>query len=319
MPLCTRRTFLATASCSAVLASTGYASSLPQPDVADAPLTLRLWPNVPPGGGGPADQALYVTSHGSISHISTPVLQVYRPEKPNGSAILLAAGGGYRQIVIRHEAVPATAWLTALGMTVFVLTYRLPDEGWHAGRLAPFQDAQRAIRLIKSNAHQYGINPDQLGLLGFSAGGHLMGMCATRPAWQTYTPVDEVDHLPLTVRYAMLAYPVVTLCPPYDTTQTRRSMVGAHPTEAEAEAWSVQTYVTDKSPPFFLVHAADDRIAKAPQTEILQQACVQHHVPVTRYLLETGGHGFSLNEPYKGTAWSLSAEKWLHKQHLVPV
>lgn len=283
-----------------------------------APTRFALWPGTPPGGGGPQNQQPNVSAHGTLSQIATPVLDMYQPKNPNGTAMLVAPGGGYKHVVMQKEGVAAAAWLNSLGITAFVLTYRLPTEGWAVGALAPFQDAQRALRLIKSKAVALGLAPNRVGVLGFSAGGHLMGMLATRPDWQTYAAVDETDTQPLGVAYAMLAYPVITLAPPYTTTQTRRSLVGQHPTLAQALAWSVQTYVTDASPPFFLVHAADDPIANAANTVILQNACLQHHVPVTRYLLETGGHGFGLSHPSGNTPWSKLAENWLCAGHFLP-
>lgn len=310
---CTKRWFLAASASTALLPSgraKAYAPLSP-------PTQLALWPGTPPGGGGPHSTTPYTSARGTVSDIATPVLDVYPPAHPNGTAMLVAPGGGYRHVVLRKEGLGAAAWLNSLGITAFVLTYRLPPEGWAVGPLAPFQDAQRALRLMKSKAAEYGLAPNKLGVLGFSAGGHLMGMLATRPNWQTYTPQDTLDTQPLTLALAMLAYPVITLAPPYDTTQTRRSLIGQHPTLAQAQAWSVQNYVTDASPPFFLVQAIDDPIANIANTAILQNACLQHHVPVTRYVLAAGGHGFGLSQPAGGTPWATLAENWLHERHFL--
>ena len=312
----TRRKILSTT------ASAALAYALLLPHAKAAPMlndstTFPLWPERPPGGQGPDSSGPFISSHGAYSKISVPTLTVYQPEHPNGTAIIIAAGGGYHYIATGKEAIPAARWLNSLGITAFILTYRLPEEGWNEGGLPPFQDAQRAIRLVKYKAATWHIDPDKVGLMGFSAGGHLMGMCASRPDWQTYQPVDQADSLPLNVQFAMLAYPVVTLKPPYNKTRTHRSLAGRDPTPEKEKAWSIETYITDKAPPFFLIQAADDRIANPANTAILQQACLAHHVPVTRYLFEKGGHGFGMNVPQGGTPWPELAQKWLEENHFL--
>ncbi|MDN6041260.1 MAG: alpha/beta hydrolase [Acetobacter sp.] len=311
----TRRRFLAAAA-SATTVPYGFAGATPLAALA-SPISLPLWPSTPPGGGGPPPNPPDIEPPAPRSAIATPMLDIYRPACPNGAAVLVAPGGGYKHIVMRKEGLAAAEWLNSLGITAFVLTYRLPTEGWQSGALAPFQDAQRALRLMHSKANTFGLATNRLGVLGFSAGGHLMGMLATRPDWQTYTPLESLDTLTPHIACSLLAYPVVTLMPPYDTTQTHRSLLGPHPTLAQAQAWSVQTYVTEACPPFFLVQAADDPIANVANTAILQNACLEHHVPVTRYVLETGGHGFGLTQCFGHTPWATLAENWLHTQRFL--
>src|SRR6201999_2088481 len=115
-----------------------------------------------------------------VSNVAVPDIKVFAPRKPNGMAFLISGGGGYNRIEEGMESLPAAQWLKAQGITAFVLTYRLPSEGWDVGPLAPLQDAQRAMRLIRTNAVRFTIDPEKLGVLGFSAGGHLMGLTATR-------------------------------------------------------------------------------------------------------------------------------------------
>ncbi|MCC6105833.1 alpha/beta hydrolase [Acetobacter sp.] len=319
MPRLTRRTVLTgTASCvitrSRARAETPAAPLLSLPDAT----VLPLWPATPPGGGGPDNHTPHLSPTGSLTGISDPVLQIYRPARPNGAAMIVAAGGGYQHITQRKEATPATRWLQKLGITVGVLTYRLPEEGWRAASLAPFQDAQRAIRLLRTHARQYGIDPDRIGILGFSAGGHLLGLCATRPDWQTYSPTDTADTAPIKVALALLAYPIISLEPPYNHTHTSHTLLGPHPTQADARAWSIPSYIRHGSPPFFLVQAADDPIAAPGQTALLEQACQQNAVPVTRHLFATGGHGFGLGRPGTPTlTWPHLAEQFLHEQSFI--
>ncbi|NHN91861.1 alpha/beta hydrolase [Acetobacter sicerae] len=292
---------------------TGY----PEEALPDGDLHIPLWNGAPPDGGGPQGEPR-LSPRGALTNIATPTLSVHRPEHPNGAAVIVAGGGGYRYIQIRKEGVLPARWLTSLGITAFVLLYRLPGEHWKDGRMAPFQDAQRAIRLVRGHAKTFGIDPSRIGALGFSAGGHLMGTCAIRPKWQTYRPVDMYDSVPTTLALSLLAYPVVTLEPPYQRTGTRRMLIGDHPTEQASIDWSMQTYVKPGDPPFFLVQAADDRIASAENTAILEKACKNNDVDVVRYLFRDGGHGFGMGRPgTQTTIWPELAREWMRQRHFI--
>lgn len=275
--------------------------------------TLPLWPGTPPGGGGPSGQAT-VSAKGSVRNVVSPSIQIFAPAKPNGAAVLVAGGGGYRHIGNGPEAMPAARWLNEQGVTAFVLTYRLPDEGWKVGPLAPLQDAQRALRLIRAGAGRFGIDPHRLGVLGFSAGGHLLGMAATRSAFASYAPVDADDALSARPDFAALIYPVITLEPPYDHTSTRRVLVGKHPSPALAAEWSVQTHVGSDCPPMFLVQAKDDPISNPANTQIMATACEKAGVPVELHQLPSGGHGFGMGKQGTPTAqWPDYFRAWLQR------
>ncbi|MDG6095630.1 alpha/beta hydrolase [Acetobacter sp. AN02] len=278
---------------------------------------IPLWENGPPDGGGPQGP-LNVSHYGAISNIAVPVLQVFRPSRPGGTAVLVAGGGGYRRIGMRRESVPAAMWLNRIGITAFVLTYRLPCEGWTDGREVPFQDAQRAVRIIRGRASSFGIRSDRIGALGFSAGGHLMGMRSVRPDWNSYRPVDKLDSVSDDFNFSMLLYPVITLEPPYQNTLTRRCLVGNMPSAEESRAWSVQSWVRRDAPPFFLAQAADDPIVNAENTEIFEKACRNAGVPVVRHLFARGGHGFGMGLPGGETvSWPGMAEAWMRERQLI--
>ena len=280
---------------------------------ADPVATLKLWPGSPPGGGGPQG-ATQISAKGAASHVETPTLQVFAPAKPNGMAVLIAGGGGYKRIELENEAYPAARWLNDRGITAFVLTYRLPPEGWTDGPLAPLQDAQRAIRLIRARAGALQLDPQKIGVLGFSAGGHLMGMAAARSNFKSYAPIDEIDTLSARPDFAALAYPVITLQPPYDNTVSRRSLVGDHPTPDATAEWSVETHVRGGCPPVFLVQADDDPIANPENTRIMEKACQAAGVPVERHALPSGGHGFGMGVAGAPSAqWPQWYQDWLRK------
>ncbi len=273
--------------------------------------TINLWPGSPPGGGGPSG-VTQISAKGAASHVATPALEVFLPAQPNGKAVLIAGGGGYKRIELDNEAYPAARWLNARGIAAFVLTYRLPPEGWTDGPLAPLQDAQRAIRLIRARAGGYRIDSKKIGVLGFSAGGHLMGMAAARSAFASYTQLDDIDSVSARPDFAALAYPVITLQPPYDNTVTRRSLVGEHPSPEVTAEWSVETHVRSGCPPVFLVQADDDPIANPENTKIMERACLATGVPVERHALPSGGHGFGMGQTGAPSGqWPGWYEDWL--------
>lgn len=266
--------------------------------------TLTLWPSAALGADGPTG-AEHLSAKGALTNIAVPSLRVFKPQRPNGRAVLVAGGGGYKRIEMASEAWPTAQWLVSLGYTAYVLSYRLPAEGWQQGAMAPLQDAQRALRIIRSREQH-------VQVLGFSAGGHLMGMAATRPDFQSYPAVDHLDHAPAYADRAALIYPVITLEAPYSHTSTHKVLVGAHASQAENARWSVERYVTAHTPPMFLVQAEDDPIADPHNTLIMAAACEAAHVPVQRYLYASGGHGFGMGRPGTPTMqWPERYRQWL--------
>ncbi|GBU19193.1 MULTISPECIES: alpha/beta hydrolase [Methylobacterium] len=272
---------------------------------------VPLWPAGPPGGGGPAGP-LETDDRGAIRSIAAPSLEVFVPARPNGAAVLVAAGGGYRRIEVEREARPAARWLAERGIAAFVLAYRLPREGWQAGPMAPLQDAQRALRLIRAGTARAGIDPERVGVLGFSAGGHLMGLAAARSGLRSYAPVDAADAGSARPAAAALIYPIVTLEPPYDRSSTRVQLVGRHPGAAASAEWSVETHVGPRCPPVFLAQAKDDPISDVANSRIMAEACRRAGVPVDLHVVASGGHGFGMGHPGTASAdWPSWYEAWL--------
>ncbi|GJE19275.1 alpha/beta hydrolase [Methylobacterium marchantiae] len=278
---------------------------------------IDLWPGLPPGGGGPfaADGRFDESRDGVISNVARPCLLVMRAPKPNGAALVVAAGGGYRRIDIGNEGIPVARWLATVGITAFVLIYRLPGEGWAAGPDAPLQDVQRAIRLVRAGAVGYGVDPERIGVLGFSAGGHLMGEAAMRATAETYAGLDSSDALSARPELAGLIYPVITLRPPFDRTSTRRILAGDPPDPVKAAVYSVDTHVREKAPPTFLAQAADDPIAVVDNSLLMFSALRSALVPTELHLFERGGHGFGLGVPGSpAAAWSGLFLTWMRRR-----
>ncbi len=282
-----------------------------------APERMVLWPATPPGGGGPTGP-LRRDESGAVTNIATPILEAFLPEKPTGVAVLVAGGGGYARIGLVKEAYPAAYWLVAQGITAFVLTYRLPREGWNDGSNVPLQDMQRALRLIRTHAARLKVDPARVGVMGFSAGGHLSGMAAARSAFRSYAPVDGTDEMSARPDFASLIYPVVSVEAPNDKTTTRRTLVGETPSRAESEAWSLQTYLGTGCPPIFLVQTDDDRVIGAEHSRILDAACRKAEVPVEYHRFAVGGHGFGIGQSDTPVAlWPRLYRFWLSSMSLM--
>ncbi|MVA55999.1 alpha/beta hydrolase fold domain-containing protein [Agrobacterium vitis] len=297
------------------LVTSGQAASLAAGEV-------PLWPGRAPGGGGPR-LGRRTIHKAALLRIATPTLRMVRPQTPNGTAVLIAPGGGYHFVEERKEGEAAAQWLAARGVTAFILTYRLPGEGWFVGPRAPLQDAQRALRLIRAQGDALGLDPQKIGSMGFSAGGHLMGMLSTRFAEPIYSSVDNADTLSARPDFTLLAYPVITLKAPYNHTWTRVEMVGKHPSDADVAAWSVETHVGSTCPPVFLAHAKDDPVANIEHSRLMQAACRKAGVSADLVELEQGGHGFAMGEGSMGKTprppvnWTPALEAWMRGRNLV--
>ena len=263
------------------------------------PPVLPLWPGSPPGGGGPQDDsrggAPVSNRRSALDNIARPSLTLFLPERPTDTAVLVASGGGYRRIEDGKEALPAARWLAAHGHAAAVLDYRLPGEGWGAGPAAPLQDARRALRLLNAGAVLPGIR--RVGVLGFSAGAHLLALAAGPAPMGGYAAVDRADTAPARADVAALVYPVLSLSPALRSTSAQRLLVGRDPSPQLAAAWSAETYVEASYPPTLLVQAADDPISDPRQAPLMAAACARAGVLAELHMLARGGHGFGMGRP----------------------
>jgi acetyl esterase/lipase len=295
----------------AALALWGAASPLAAQSTA-APEEIRLWPGTPPGNGkvtGPEKIGTEGAGYGAVSNIATPRMRVYRPATPNGAAVLVAGGGGYFRIQLWKESTPAAEWLQARGFTVFELIYRLPNDGWDSS--APFMDAQRAMKIIRARAGEFGVDPGRIGIMGFSAGGHLAGFTAYQPARALYSGADAYETVSARPDFAVLLFPVVTLRKPYDTTRTRREIVGDKAsTKAETE-WSLDTYATKDAPPTIIFASADDPTTPPGHGILLFQTLIAAGASAELHLFRDGGHGWGLGKPEQVISqWPALFEHW---------
>jgi acetyl esterase/lipase len=286
---------------------------------------IMLWP----GGTGPGSERApaqtVVTDRSndpkvmdrSISAIRSPYMVVYRPRHPNGTALLVTPGGGYARIVIDNDgSTLVPAFVEQAGITLFVLRYRLPAEGHDQGRDVPLADAQRALRLIRAQAGEYGIDPKRVGIMGFSAGGHVAASLATRFDEPVYTAVDGADQLSARPDFDLLIYPVIDVGTRIAHTGSRERLLGKHPDPALVHAYSLQNRVTAQTPPTFLLAAQDDDIVPVANTLVYHQALLAAGVPSELHVFPSGGHGFGVRGIAGRTlqAWPRLAIDWITAQ-----
>jgi len=269
-----------------------------------AATTIPLWPGDPPGRTGFAPKPIPPDSPAVfLRNVAQPDLHVFLPAHPNGHAVLVVPGGSYTFVSVANEGVDPASRLTARGFTVFVLTYRLPGEGWEKRSDVPLQDAQRAVRVIRSQASRFKIDTGRVSVLGFSAGGHLAATLATRHMEQTYAGVDAADRLSARPFAAGLAYPVVTMRSPWTHEMSRKALLGDSPTAAQIDRRSAELHVDGATPPVFIAHAMDDEAVPVENSLRLMEALREAKRPVEAHLFQEGGHAFGVG--YPGTSSGL--------------
>lgn len=274
--------------------------------VVEAPQQLALWSTAAPKAAEAPDDP-------------QPYLEIYQPAKnmANGSAMVICPGGGYGGLAVGHEGADVAAWCTANGTTAFVLHYRLGRQGHHY----PTQliDVQRAIRLVRAKAEQFTIDPHRVGIIGFSAGGHLASMAATlfreQPTLQGVQR-DAVDDVSARPDLAVLCYPVIALNAPHAHRGSRRNLLGPHDSDALAEQLSTDHRVTKETPPTFLFQTDEDSGVPAENAVGFYLACRRAGVPAELHVYQPGRHGIGLATKYPGVAtWPDRLRDWLTLQN----
>lgn len=300
-----RRTAIATG-LAAAFATPAWADTVVPGDgviPSDPKENILLWPGMPPGGEGLKLPPIRVSNHEppyimpndrAIDQVGLPVLNVFRPDKPDGSAMIIAPGGGYTREMLDFEGMDVARRFNAAGVTCFVLRYRLPGEGWANRSDVPLQDAQRAMRLVRVNAGKYGVDPARIGFMGFSAGGHLAASIATRFAATVYVPLDAADAVSARPDFSIPMYPVITMGEGAHQ-GSRDKLLGLNATPDKVDAYSIQNHVPADTPPTFMALAADDAtVIPLPNAGAYYVALQTAKVPSEIHVFEAGGHGFGL-------------------------
>lgn len=279
-----------------------------------------LWPGTPPGAPRPLPrpqaQLFPDPNYPQIwtKEIAIAEVNVFRPALPDGSAIMAIPGGGYGFLAIQNEGLHVAERFNADRTTVFVLSYRLPGEGWANRSLVPLADAQRAMRLIRARSAEFKIDPNRLGIVGFSAGGHLAADLTVSHDQPAYAPVDAADHLSAKPAFSGLIYPVATL-QSFTHGGSRNNLLGPNPTAALVQARSPELHVNAATPPSFIVHAFDDGTVPIDNSLAWIAAARAAKAPIEAHLLTEGGHGFKLHLPKDnpGSLWPDLFALWMRK------
>lgn len=273
---------------------------------------IPLWPEGHAANQGTGDAVTEPRPDRLVVHYH-PTMEMYLPEDfAGGPAVLVCPGGGYGVLAIDHEGRQVAKWLNDRGIAAFVLKYRCGAKNPHP---APLSDALRGMRLIRSMAEEHKINPYQVGVMGFSAGGHLASSTSTM--WDMGNPEsdDPIEQLSSRPDFSILVYPVVSLNPDIAHMGSRRNLLGGKAEQSLVDQMSTDQRVTKQTPTTFLAHASDDRGVVPANSIRYFEALVKHRVPAELHLYEHGGHGFGMNTlESKQNQWLDDLDVWLGRQ-----
>lgn len=281
---------------------------------------VKLWDEIP-GSIAAEDykeeQALDGDVVSGYSKVSEPTLTIFEPEsgKATGTAVVICPGGGYSHLAINKEGYKLGAWFAEQGVTGFVLKNRLPSDAIMKDKtIGPLQDAQRAIRYVREHAATYGIDTSKVGIMGFSAGGHLASTAATHYADHVYESTEGVSAKP---DFSMLIYPVISLQRGITHQGSRDNLLGKNASQAAVYKFSGEYQVTPETPMTFLVHATDDGAVPVANSINYYLALKDAGVPVEMHIYEDGGHGFGMGRSATANSWPEALSLWLKKHDLI--
>lgn len=267
------------------------------------PKVELLWPDGAPGARGTAEG-------------DKPTLTIYLPpqDKATGAAIVICPGGGYGGLAMDHEGHQIGQWLNSFGVAGFIVTYRHRNSGAGYGHPAPIQDAQRAIKTVRSRAAEWGVDPGRIGILGFSAGGHLASTAATHFDESFCEARDAIDRVSGRPDFAVLVYPVISFTEPFTHVGSRTNLLGSDAAPALIEKFSNEKQVTPQTPPTFLFHTWEDTGVPAENSIAFYLALRKAKVPAEMHIFLKGPHGIGLGVNRGGaSAWPGLCEKWMEE------
>ncbi len=274
----------------------------------------NLWPNEAPGARQPPAGTEKAGEGGRLSDIEVPQYQVYLPQngQGTGAAVVILPGGGYGILAANHEGHEIAKWLAARGIAGIVVKYRVSGNAAFGYQYpVPFLDARRALRTVRAKSTEWGIDPKKVGIMGFSAGGHLASLCTTRfndtfPQ-ETKDSVDEQNCRP---DFSILIYPVISMDASISHAGSRKNLLGTTPDAILVEKCSTERAVSQETPPVFLLSTSDDMV-DCRNSLSFAMACKANAVPVSLHLFEKGGHGYGLHGKGDLEQWPQLLEHWL--------
>lgn len=281
---------------------------------------LTLWPNGIPNAIVNSDyKEIDKVDNGqitSVSKVTEPTLSIFLPEpnNSNGTAIVICPGGGYSHLAIDKEGFKVAKWLNTLGISAFVLKYRLPsDDIMKDKTIGPLQDAQEALRLVRRNAKEWNINTEKIGVMGFSAGGHLASTLSTHYNNEVYVH-DSISSKP---DFSILIYPVISMDENITHKGSKTNLLGDSPSQEYIVKYSNEKQIDSLTPPAFLIHATDDRVVPVENSINYYLALKNNNVPAEIHIYEKGGHGFGLGVKDTSLYWTKQCEQWLKAHHFL--
>lgn len=276
---------------------------------------IPLWDKIPDAIESKEYAEKIVTNKEGIAvdvrKVTVPTLTAYfaDPEKSNGTSVIICPGGAYGMLAIDKEGYKVAEWFNSLGINAFVLKYRLPsDEIMKNKTVAPLQDAQEAVRVVRRNAAKWKLNPNKIGFMGFSAGGHLASTLATHYDDKIYTPTDTTSAKP---NFSILIYPVISMQEGVTHQGSKDNLLGKNAQGEIVDKYSNEKQVTTSTPKTFLVHATDDKAVPVENSINYYLALKKEKVSTEMHLYEDGGHGFGLGVKGTNASWPKTFEKWL--------
>jgi len=245
-------------------------------------------------------------------NVTNPTLEMYAAEKDNanGTAVIICPGGAYSALAIIHEGSQVAKWLNSLGITAFVLNYRLPDDAIMEDKsIAPLQDAQEAMRIVRSHAKEWNINPAKIGIMGFSAGGHVASTLTTHYNHKVYQTKDTVSARP---DFSILIYPVITMDSATTNTWSRNNLIGNNPAKKDVLYFSNELHVSNNTPPAFLIHSIDDDAVPVQNSISYAMALHKYNIPCELHIYQSGKHGYGMGRTSNTeSSWTEACKKWL--------
>jgi acetyl esterase/lipase len=246
-----------------------------------------------------------------VHHVSRPSLTVFLApkEKANGTAVIICPGGGYSILAASHEGYDVAKKFNEWGVTAFVLKYRIPDDKTMPNKeIGPLQDAQRAIQIVREKAGEWNINPSRIGIMGFSAGGHVASTAGTH---FDKVVIENKNNISLRPDFMILIYPVISFTNSIGHIGSRDNLIGKSPSYEKINEYSNELQITTKTPPAFLVHAGNDDAVKVQNSIDFYEALQKNNIPAELHIYPKGGHGFGMNNPTTKDQWMERLKNWL--------
>lgn len=253
-----------------------------------------------------------------VHYISQPTLTIFLPDKSraNGTAVIICPGGGYWINSIVKEGFAVARKFNEWGVAAFVLKYRIPNDSSMMDKsIGPLQDAQRAIQLVRMHAGEWKVDPDKIGIMGFSAGGHLASTAATH---FNHNYISNEKNINLRPDFAILIYPVISFQNDIAHTGSRDQLIGKDASKEMTDSFSNELQVNDRTPPSFLVQATDDDVVPVMNSIVFYEALIKYKIPAEMHLYKSGGHGFGMNNPTTNDQWMEQCRNWMKSMKLLP-